>query len=310
MNSILIVGTGALASLYAARLAAAGKQVMMLGSWRAALDAIQQAGVRLEQPGQPSRAYPVRASNDPAECREVDLALVLVKAWQTRRAAEQLAICLAPQAVALTLQNGLGNRETLAAFLGAGRVILGVTTSGATLLQPGLVRPGGEGLNSLEAHPRAAEVARLLQDAGMAVEIVTDANSLVWGKLVINSAINPLTALLRVPNGLLLENPSARQLMSELALETATIASAQGIQLPFTDPQAAVEAVARRTAGNRSSMLQDVDRGAPTEIEAICGAVVRCGQQLGRPTPLNQIMLRLISALQTSISDSASSISG
>jgi hypothetical protein len=89
----------------------------------------------------------------------------------------------------------------------------------------------------------------------------------VWGKLVINAAINPLTALLGVPNGELLARPAARALMADLACEAAAVAAAQGIRLPYPDPVAAAEGVAQRTAANRSSMLQDVQRGAPTEID-------------------------------------------
>ncbi len=307
MKSILIVGTGALATLFAARLAASGRHVTMLGSWQAALDNIQHTGARLDQNGQPIRAYPVHATNNPSECQDSDLALVLVKSWQTARAARQLAQCLPEAALALTLQNGLGNREILAASLGEERVILGVTTTGASLLEPGLVRAGGEGLNSLEAHPRVNEFIEIMQTAGLQVEIVPDAKSLMWGKLVISAAINPLTALLRVPNGILLERPSVRQLMFALAQETAAIAMAHGIHLPFANPQNAVETVVRNTAANRSSMLQDVQRGAQTEIDAICGAVVRCGEQINLKAPLNQAMWQLISALQDSNSLSTSS---
>jgi 2-dehydropantoate 2-reductase len=223
-------------------------------------------------------------------------ALVLVKSWQTGRAARQLAECLAPSGVALTLQNGLGNREALANVLGEERVALGVTTLGANLLGPGRVRPAGDGTIYLEDHPRLEPLVDLLRNAGLSVEIVPDPEGLVWGKLAINAAINPLTALLEVPNGELLERPSARLLMGELACEAAAAAGALGIRLPYPDPVAAVEAVARRTTANRSSMLQDVQRGAPTEIDAICGAIVKAGEKLGVPVPVNRTFWRLIKA--------------
>jgi 2-dehydropantoate 2-reductase len=120
---------------------------------------------------------------------------------------------------------------------------------------------------------------------------------LLWGKLVINAAINPLTALLRVPNGVLLERPTARALMSTLAREASSVAVAQGIRLPFPNPLQAVETIARRTASNRSSMLQDVERGAPTEIDAICGAIVKAGDQVGVAAPINRTLWQLVSAL-------------
>jgi 2-dehydropantoate 2-reductase len=125
---------------------------------------------------------------------------------------------------------------------------------------------------------------------------VDDAQSLIWGKLVINAAINPLTALLRVPNGRLLEIPAAHDLMKALATEVAQVAGAEHIPLPFADPVAAAEDVARRTAPNHSSMLQDILRGAPTEIDAICGAVVRIGQQHRLESPVNWTCWKLVKA--------------
>jgi 2-dehydropantoate 2-reductase len=294
-EGILILGSGALATLFAARLSASGLTVTLLGSWPEALAELRARGARLD--GQPV-GYPVRVAETAAECRGAKHALVLVKSWQTGRAALQLADCLAEDGLALTLQNGLGNREILAASLGASRLALGVTTLGATLLAPGLVRPGGEGTITLEAHPRLDPLEAGLKQAGFTLERVEDAAGLAWGKLAVNAAINPLTALLRLPNGKLLERPAARALMGELARETAAVAQAQGIKLPFRDPERAAEEVARRTAGNFSSMLQDVLRGAPTEIEAINGAIVRLGEQTGIPTPLNRTVWSLIKSLQ------------
>jgi 2-dehydropantoate 2-reductase len=130
------------------------------------------------------------------------------------------------------------------------------------------------------------------------VQVVDDAQSLVWGKLIVNAAINPLTALLRVTNGELLNRPSARDLMGRLAREVARVAQAEHIQLPFGDPVEAVEEVAYKTAANHSSMLQDVLRGAQTEIDAICGAVVSKGGDHGMDLPANRACWNLVRALR------------
>lgn len=294
---VLVVGTGAMACLFSARLAASGLPVTVLGSWVQGLRALQQHGVRVIDADGQERAYPVRAVANPRDCGRVDQALVLVKSWQTPRAAEQLAECLQPDGLALTLQNGLGNLEQLSRVLGHERVALGVTTAGSTLLDPGRVRPVGEALVTLSDHPRLPALARVLRAAGFVAEIAPDAASLLWGKLVINAAINPLTALLGIKNGELLERPPARLLLQAVAREAAMVAEAQGVVLPYPDPVAAAEAVARRTAENRSSMLQDVQRRAPTEIDAICGAIVQAGEQTGVPTPINRTLLSLIKAL-------------
>jgi 2-dehydropantoate 2-reductase len=292
----LIVGTGALATLFAARLSAAGHSVTMLGTWKSGLDSLRKTGARLVDSDGIERVYRVRATDDPQECAGARYALVLVKAWQTERAARQLKQCLAEDGLAVTLQNGLGNRETLARDLGEARVLLGSTTTGATLLGPGLVRAGGEGVVSIERNQAAGPLEAALQSAKFNLQVVDDAQSLVWGKLVINAAINPLTALLRVANGELLTRPAARDVMGALARETAAVAEAERVRLPFSNPVHAAEDVARRTAANHSSMFQDIRRGAPTEIDAICGAVTRRGEHHGVATPYNRACWKLVRA--------------
>jgi 2-dehydropantoate 2-reductase len=295
---LLIVGTGAMASLFASRMVAAGIDVNMLGSWPEGLHALQEHGVTVVEADGSERVYPVRATSDPGQLGSFQNALVLVKAWQNQRAGCQLAECLQRDGLALTLQNGLGNRELLSKAIGPQRTASGVTTSGATLLGPGRVRPVGNGQVSLGAHPRLEPMADLLQTAGFKVDVLADTTSLIWGKLVINAAINPLTALLRIPNGELLNRPNARALMAAAAREAAAVAGASQISLPYPDPVSAVEDVARRTAGNLSSMLQDVQRGTPTEIDAICGAIVKAGARVKVPTPVIRTMWLLVRAIE------------
>ncbi len=293
---LLIVGTGAMACLFAARFAAAEIPFTLSGTWPAGMEALRKTGVRLVLPDGSERAYPVRLAGQPGDCAGTRYALVLVKSWQTERVARQLAGCLAADGLALTLQNGLGNFETLSQALGAQRVALGVTTVGAHLLGPGRVRPAGEGVITLGFHPRQGPLADLLARAGFVVENATDTNALLWSKLVINAAINPLSAILGVPNGELVTRRAARTLLACAAREAAAVAAAQGIHLPYPDPVAAAEAVARRTATNRSSMLQDIERGAPTEVDAISGAIVSAGEDTRVPTPVNHTLWQLIKA--------------
>ncbi len=295
-RTLLIVGTGALGTLFASRLSAAGYSVTLLGTWHAALQALREHGARVQWPHGQIESHAVQTASSPAEAPPAQAAIVLVKSWQTPRAARWLRECLTPDGVALTLQNGLGNDRILAEALGPERVAVGTTTTGAHLIAAGLVRFGGEGVITLARHPRGAALAAALQDAGFQVETVDDVRGVVWGKLAINAAINPLTALLEVPNGALLEDPAARLFMHRAAAEVAAVAAAQGITLPYADPAAAAETVARRTAPNLSSMLQDLRRGAPTEIEAICGAVAHIGARLGTPAPLNQALTEMVKA--------------
>jgi 2-dehydropantoate 2-reductase len=137
----------------------------------------------------------------------------------------------------------------------------------------------------------------MLTDAGFDIEVLNDAEALVWGKLVISASINPLTAILRVRNGELLTNSFARTMMGELARETYSLADSFGIKLPFLNPEHTVEAVAKQTAENQSSMLQDVLRGNPTEIDAINGAVVQLASAKGILVPANRMAWLLVKAL-------------
>jgi len=292
-DSLLILGTGALATFFAHRLAASGVEVTLLGTWPEGLATLQRNGAQIEGAG----SFRVRATDDPADCRGTKVALVLVKSWQTERAAQQLTNCLEEDGIAVTLQNGLGNDAILFGTLGRKRVARGVTTLGATLLAPGIVRFCGDGKVMLEAQPRLNPLKRMLRVANISTNTVNNIESVIWGKLIVNAAINPLTALLNVKNGELLERPSARALMRELAREAASVAEALGMALPFRGPERAVEVVARRTAENTSSMLQDVLRGAPTEVDVINGAVVRLGEKMNVATPVNRVILALVKAL-------------
>ena len=297
-RSLLIVGTGAMACLFASRLSASGVDVTMLGSWEAGLAALRTIGVQIVREDGSEDTYPVRVISETRDCGRVDYALVLVKSWQTKQVANHLFQCLSANGMALTLQNGLGNREKLVEVLGTKRVSIGITTVGATLLGPGRVKSAGGDVISLVAHPRLSYLIDIFQNAGFVIENATDANALIWGKLIINAAINPITALLGIPNGELLERPFARKLLQETAREVATIAIKLGINLPYDDPIGAVETIARRTALNQSSMLQDIHRGAPTEIDAINGAVVQAGEQVGIDTPINETLFDLVKSIR------------
>ena len=139
----------------------------------------------------------------------------------------------------------------------------------------------------------------MFERAGLEAHTVApgQVDSLLWGKLAVNCAINALTALLRVPNGELLARPDAAAVMDEAATECAAVARARGIPLPFADAAAQARSVAAHTASNRSSMFQDILRGAPTEIDAINGAVAQAGARLGVAVPVNTTLWRLVRAL-------------
>jgi 2-dehydropantoate 2-reductase len=295
---VTILGTGAMAGLFGVLLAPHA-DVRMLGSWQAALDAINRDGLKLVRTdGEDTVRLP--ATNRWEECTKSDLAIILVKSDQTSRTAELAARILALNGLAVTLQNGLGNLEIISTALGKERAIGGVTTMGATLLAPGVVRFGGDGITWLERHPRIQPLFDLFQRAGIPSGITDELLSLQWGKLVVNSAMNPLTACLHQPNGFLLSNENARKTFFDIARESAAIALANGIKLPYQNPVEMVIDVATRTAENRSSMLQDIENCRPTEIDAITLPILQAAKKAGIPAPLNEMMYRLIKSAEGS----------
>ena len=285
---ITIWGTGAMACFFAARFALSGvAQVTMLGTWDEAIHAIRENGICIED-ADGTRIANVDAEYYDAQVPLADLAIILVKSWQTPRLAGRIEKNLKPGGATLSLQNGLGN----IAAPGNG-VFNGVTFEGATLICPGHVAHRGSGMTHIAAPEHVVE---LFRRAGFgAFRCAPEkAESLIWGKLAVNCGINALTALCGIRNGELLNRRSTAVLMEKAALECAAVARARGVELPYTAPATEVRETARRTAENMSSMLRDILRGAPTECDAINGAVVREGKRLSIPVPVNEALWRAI----------------
>lgn len=292
---LLIVGSGAMATAFAGLLAPHAR-ISMSGTWQDGIDAIRRSGVRVDHDGQ-AETFSVELIDKGGQAEPFSTALVLVKAWQTRAAAERLEPHLATDGLALTLQNGLGNQEILAQALGAERVAVGATTTGARLIEPGLVQISGPGPVTVGKHPRIAPIVQLLRNAGLEVQISDDILGLLWRKLAINAGINPLTAILGVENGFLVQDPSADRLMRAAACEAAAVAQAAGVATGLIEPGDSAAQVAHQTSPNRSSMLQDVSMGRQTEIEEITGSVVRVAGELGVDVPINSTLLDLVRSL-------------
>ncbi len=235
-----------------------------------------------------------RSGISPLGLADADVVLVMVKTYDTVAALEPLRGLLGPRTAIVSLQNGIEQVAQIVAALGAGHPIaIAPTTEAATRERDGTARRIGRGKTTLGwtvQHPGAFQVdalATMLTEAGFGAEVVAPIEPHVWGKLVVSAAINPVTALARRPNGYVVENASAGALAAALAREAAAVATALGFALPFDDPVAHVLEIARATGENRSSMLQDLERGRPTEIDAINGAIVRRGLALGLATPEN-----------------------
>ena len=289
-------------TLFAGLLVEGGHDVWLLGRRPEVVRAITENGLAIESEGI-SRRVPARAVLKAADAGKVDLILVFVKSYSTLQACRDALPALGPNTIVATLQNGLGNVEAIASVFGRDRVIAGVTAHGATLLRPGTTRHAGVGETALgeldgTVTPRLLHLAEAFRAASIDADVSACVECLIWGKLVVNACINPLTAILRVPNGALLDREETQALMASIAEEAAAVARAAKIALPYEDALDRVKDVCRLTAANRSSMLQDIERGVQTEVAYINGAIVREGSTLGVATPINWTLTELVKSIE------------
>lgn len=284
---VAVFGAGAVGSVLGAHLAR-GHEVHLVA--RAPhVEAIRSHGLHIHGV---ERLEPRLEAHPELPRTSFDLVLVAVKAYDTPHAAKALRALPSPPRLVATVQNGLGNLERLEEALPRSRVLAAPTYIGAILEAPGRIHYTSRGrllVGATQGGPAEAEaLASALQACGLEAAATADIRGALWMKAIVNAAINPLTAIHRVPNGRLLEDPSLRERMRRICLEAVDVARRAGIRLPTEDPVAAVEKVARDTASNRSSMLQSVERGSRTEIEAINGAILAEGRRWGVPCPENQ----------------------
>jgi 2-dehydropantoate 2-reductase len=300
---IAVVGAGAMGSLFGALLAEAGNDVWLNDVWAEHVHAINLNGLQIEREGARRRVR-IKAAVDAREIGEAELVIVFVKSTQTAAAARTAGTLAGASGMVLTLQNGMGNADTIAEVVDPSRVLAGTTSHGATLLGPGSIRHAGVGPTTIgvwnrakEGLGRAGRFVDLFNRAGIACEAVEDVRAVVWNKLLINVGINAITALTGIKNGEILDLEATRNLSRAAVEEAMDVAKARGIGVR-EDMVDHVLAVAEATAANRSSMGQDVDNARQTEIRAINGFIVREGQDLGLKTPVNQTLTALIETLE------------
>ncbi len=303
--AVTIIGAGALGSLIGARLADAGHRVTLFGRRPEHIRAIREGGLAIEELDGRVTTRHVGATTDPGEASDADLAIVLVKTVDTAAALAPFRGRLGPATALLTLQNGLGNDATIRATLGEEiPLMLGVTAAGATLLGPGRVRHAGSGPTTIGWAGRAPDgrleaAAASLSAAGLATRTSARIEVALWDKLLVNAAINPLAALTGLPNGALPAAPGLPDLMRAVLDEAAAVRAVAGAGGGGGgDLFERVRAVCEATAPNRASMLQDLDRGRRTEIDAINGAIVALGARHGIATPINAALVALVHGLE------------
>jgi 2-dehydropantoate 2-reductase len=297
---VTIAGCGALGSLVAARLIEGGVRVQAFQRKGAQLKALQQHGITIEadRTGTTRRFELAAASDDPSELEPCKLILVLVKAYSTE---EVYAVgdVLEKGGIVLSLQNGLGNTEKLVGRFGAANLAAGVATYGAYRISPGVIHWGGDGYIVFGPWRTGVDVSwvgEVLKDAGLNATCVADPKPAIWRKLAMNAMVNTTAALTRMNNAAILENPMALELMKKLGQETVTAAGRAGVHLDFDVIWTLHVENLERTAANKPSMLQDVEAGRQTEIDAISGGVLKYAQNDGE-FPYTRAVYTLLKAV-------------
>lgn len=296
---IVVFGAGSLGSLLGGLLASEHR-VTLVGR-DPHVSTIRSEGLSIT--GRFDRTVAPEATTDGAGLA-ADLVVVTVKSFDTEDAARTLAT--GEFDVALSVQNGIGNEETLSKHLDC-PVLAGTATYGARLDSPGHVDCTGHG--ELTLGPRdggvssvAKDVAEAFTAADIEANAVPDMSRKLWEKLAVNAGINPVTALSRVRNGVLGEG-SASEISRTAAVETAHVARAEGADLADQTVRSRIDAVIDATARNQSSMYQDVLAGRRTEIEAINGAVLERAEVHRIDVPVNRTLTALIRAWERENTD-------
>lgn len=302
---IAVLGAGAIGSVFAGTLSSE-HTVTLVGHDTDHLRAIQAEGLTITDPDGVTSSSAVTATTDHSTVTGADVLLVAVKSYDTRSAMADVADFVRDVPV-LTLQNGLGNVETISEFVRSEQVLGGTTTNGAYVVEPGHVNHTGWGQTAIgrmwgPTDPLVEDLADTFRSVGFETSVESAIERAIWEKVVINVGINPTTALARVPNGHLDRTPPGEQLLESAVREAERVAVAEGIEFS-TDMVDRTRSVARDTSSNRSSMLQDIESGSKTEIEALNGAIVDRAATHGIEVPVNQTLTDLVRLLERGVTE-------
>ena len=292
---IAVMGAGAVGCYYGGLLARAGHEVTLIGRPGHA-EAIRRTGLRL-QTADLDLHVPLAASTEPDAVRDADIVLCCVKTSDTASAASAMAPFLRPDAVIVSLQNGIENPELLRAAL-PHEVIPAAVYVATAMAGDGHVRHHGGGQLVIGQSPHSDTVAALFAAAGVPVEVSDNIEGVLWTKLIVNCAYNALSAITALPYGQLVRHDGVDQVLRDVVDECLPVAAKAGV-VPAGDVWEGVERIPRIMAEQTSSTAQDLQRGRRSEIDHLNGCIVRKGEALGVPTPANHLLQTLVKIFET-----------
>ena len=299
---IAVIGCGAMGSIYAAKLAAAGNDVVAIDSDQASINQIARHGLRVTGPGS-DQVVPLRASTvAPAEM--MDLVVLAVKAADVTPGARQALPMLGASTPVLTIQNGLGSAQTVAGIVGDRRVAVGIASGfGAARIAPGHVHHNAMramrfGAYSSLPYATVESIARAWTDAGFDAAAVTDIAAMQWEKLMCNVAYSAPCALSGMTVGQVMDDPEMGPISRAAATEAWTVARASAIAITVTDPVAHVRDFAAHMPDAKPSALLDHEARRVSEIDVINGAVPRQGARVGVEAPVNATLTAVVKSIE------------
>lgn len=301
---VVIVGAGSLGSAIGGCLAAGGHEVTLVTRDAAHVAAIRAHGLRMHD-GTSERVVAVGATSSYEEVPPADVAVVLVKSFDTPTAIRAAQPVVGTGTVVLTLQNGVGCEEMIAEVVGRARVVAGRTFVGGRLVAPGLVEYGVAGrtttIGELDGSvtDRVQQIAAVFEGAGMHTVVTADVVAMMWEKLLVNVATGAWSALTGLPYGELSVHADVEPMAVATVAEAMEVARALGIAIETTDPtEPWRRAWTGLPYGFKASMLQSVEKGSRTEVDVMHGAVCRGGRETGVPTPINDTLWAAVRGLE------------
>lgn len=303
---IVMLGAGALGSTIGGTLAMGGNDVHFVDMWQEHVDLINKDGLHMTNEKEDWYVR-VDARTTADTIGEADLVIVLVKSFATKQAVEQLkqTNVIGKNTLVMSLQNGLGNEETIASVIGSENVISGKTYVGGRLIQAGYISAGVQGkwtyigeLNG-EITDRIQTVCNVFNDAGLLCEVSDNIKGLIWDKLLINVAAGALCGITRLPYGPLYEEDYIKDVAVAAIQEGIQVAKAAGVVLKSEDPQYPWVAASEGLPGTfKTSILQSLELKRPTEIDFINGSIVEWGKKYGIAAPVNQTLVACVKGIE------------
>ncbi len=283
------MGAGGVGGCLGGLLAKAGNDVSLIARGEH-LEALREHGLKVIRPGG-EIIVEIQATGDPSEVGQVDLVLFTVKTFQNRHVITSLKSLMGPETSVITLQNGVESHEQLSAVLGASNILPGAYWASSHILSPGVISEDVEARVSFGAVDdteslRALDIRKVFRDAGIEAELSPDPLRVLWEKFVVLSALSGITSAAQTRPKELLQFPDARKMFCDAMEEALAVGLAKGVDLPANLVRDSLNYI-DGLPDFQNTMHSDYEAGRPTELDALSGAVIRLGNQIGVKTPVH-----------------------